>query len=55
MREAAAHGDLGGADSPGDVALANLIRACVLAKRPGHGINQADFVKPERAMFQIGG
>lgn len=55
MREASAAGDLGGPDSPGDIALADLIRACVLAKRPGHGINQADFVKPERAMFQIGG
>jgi len=38
-----------------DDEIADLIRACVLAKKPGHGIDSADFVKPERAMYQIGG
>lgn len=38
-----------------DDALANLIRACVAAKAPAHGINTIDFVRPERAMYQIGG
>lgn len=38
-----------------DEALARLVRACVTAKLPGHGINQEGFVKPDRAMFQIGG
>lgn len=38
-----------------DEALARLLRSCVAAKRPGHGIGDADFVRPERAMFQIGG
>ncbi|MEX2310756.1 MAG: GTP 3',8-cyclase MoaA, partial [Pirellulales bacterium] len=35
--------------------LAALIRACVFAKAPAHGIGTADFVRPERAMYQIGG
>jgi len=35
--------------------LANLVRACVLAKAPAHGINTPAFVRPERAMYQIGG
>jgi GTP 3',8-cyclase len=35
--------------------LAELVRACVAAKRAGHGINSDEFLKPERAMFQIGG
>jgi cyclic pyranopterin phosphate synthase len=35
--------------------IAELIRACVRAKKPGHGIDSAGFVKPERAMYQIGG
>jgi cyclic pyranopterin phosphate synthase len=38
-----------------DVELAELIRDCVRAKKPGHGIDSADFHKPERAMYQIGG
>ena len=38
-----------------DAELATLIRSAVWAKKPGHGINSADFVKPERAMYQIGG
>lgn len=35
--------------------LAELVRASISAKRAGHGINSDDFVKPERAMYQIGG
>ena len=35
--------------------IAGLIRACVLAKAPGHGIHDDDFRKPDRAMYQIGG
>lgn len=38
-----------------DQALAQLVRDCVYAKKPGHGIDSPDFVKPERAMYQIGG
>ena len=38
-----------------DDQLAELVRDCVLAKKPGHGIDSPDFIKPERAMFQIGG
>lgn len=38
-----------------DKDLVQLIRECVCAKKPGHGIDSADFHKPERAMYQIGG
>ncbi|MCI0358716.1 MAG: GTP 3',8-cyclase MoaA [Planctomycetaceae bacterium] len=38
-----------------DDELARLIRDCVWAKKPGHGIDSADFVRPQRAMYQIGG
>ena len=38
-----------------DEDLARLVRDCVQAKKPGHGIDSADFVRPERAMYQIGG
>ena len=38
-----------------DEQLAELIRACVAAKRAGHGINSDQFLHPSRAMFQIGG
>lgn len=41
--------------SGSDEELAELIRGCVHAKKPGHGIESADFVRPERAMYQIGG
>jgi cyclic pyranopterin phosphate synthase len=41
----------GGADSE----LAELVRQCVGAKKAGHGIDTPDFVRPERAMYQIGG
>jgi cyclic pyranopterin phosphate synthase len=32
-----------------------LVRACVGAKKAGHGIDTNQFIKPERAMYQIGG
>jgi cyclic pyranopterin phosphate synthase len=35
--------------------LANLIRNCIAAKAPAHGINTSDFIRPDRAMYQIGG
>ncbi len=35
--------------------LANLIRASVAAKKAGHGIDSPDFLRPQRAMYQIGG
>ena len=38
-----------------DAALEQLVRDCVAAKRVGHGIDDPDFVKPQRAMYQIGG
>ena len=41
----------GGADKE----LLNLVRDCVRAKKPGHGIDSTDFLKPARAMYQIGG
>jgi cyclic pyranopterin phosphate synthase len=38
-----------------DEQLAELLLACVAAKKAGHGIDTPDFVRPERAMYQIGG
>ena len=38
-----------------DEEIATLVRDCVRAKKPGHGIDSANFVKPQRAMYQIGG
>jgi cyclic pyranopterin phosphate synthase len=38
-----------------DEELAQLVQDCVRAKKPGHGIDSPEFVKPERAMYQIGG
>jgi len=38
-----------------DEQLADLICSAVGAKRAGHGIDTPDFVKPQRAMYQIGG
>jgi len=38
-----------------DEELAALVRACVDAKKPGHGIDEPGFLRPARAMFQIGG
>jgi len=38
-----------------DDEIAQLIRDCVAAKKPGHGIDSPEFLKPVRAMYQIGG
>ena len=38
-----------------DDELAEVIYASVAAKRPGHGIDSPEFLKPQRAMYQIGG
>ncbi len=38
-----------------DEQLAQLIHDCVAAKKSGHGIDTPEFVRPERAMYQIGG
>ncbi len=35
--------------------VAELVRNCIRAKKPGHGIDSPEFIKPERAMYQIGG
>ena len=43
------------ASGPRDEQLAALLRDCVAAKKPGHGIDSPDFLKPQRAMYQIGG
>ncbi len=38
-----------------DEELIGLVRDCVREKKIGHGIDTPDFIKPERAMYQIGG
>jgi cyclic pyranopterin phosphate synthase len=38
-----------------DAEILNLVRDCVWAKKPGHGIDSPTFLRPERAMYQIGG
>lgn len=38
-----------------DQELENLVRNCVAAKKLGHGIDEPGFLRPERAMYQIGG
>lgn len=38
-----------------DSQIADLVRDCVTAKKPGHGIDDEDFIRPQRAMYQIGG
>ena len=38
-----------------DEELAELVRESIRAKKPGHGIDRSDFIRPERAMYQIGG
>lgn len=38
-----------------DEQLAALLRACIGAKKPGHGLDAPGFLRPGRAMFQIGG
>lgn len=38
-----------------DADLERLVRDCVAAKKPGHGIDSDEFIRPQRAMYQIGG
>ncbi len=38
-----------------DEQLAQLLADCVRHKKPGHGIDSPAFLRPERAMYQIGG
>lgn len=38
-----------------DQDLRQLVVDCVRAKKAGHGIDSPDFLRPERAMYQIGG
>lgn len=38
-----------------DDELSALLRDCVWRKKPGHGIDSPEFLRPERAMYQIGG
>jgi GTP 3',8-cyclase len=39
----------------GDEAVRELVRNCIGAKKAGHGIDSSEFIKPDRAMYQIGG
>jgi cyclic pyranopterin phosphate synthase len=39
----------------GDAEIAQLVRDCVAHKKPGHGIDSPEFIRPKRAMYQIGG
>jgi GTP 3',8-cyclase len=38
-----------------DAAVAQLFRRAVWGKLPGHGINDASFLRPRRSMSMIGG
>ncbi len=38
-----------------DRQVADLARLCVQAKKAGHGIDSPEFLRPHRAMYQIGG
>ncbi len=38
-----------------DDPIAKLVRDCVAAKKPGHGIDDPRFLRPAKAMYQIGG
>ncbi len=38
-----------------DDQIAKTVRRAVHAKKPGHGIDTDEFIRPERAMYQIGG
>ena len=42
-------------DGSSNQQLLDLVRDSVAHKKPGHGIDTADFEKPARAMYQIGG
>ncbi len=38
-----------------DQEILQIIRQAIAAKKPGHGIDDVDFLPPQRAMYQIGG
>ncbi len=38
-----------------DEQLAALVYECIQGKKPGHGIDDPNFLRPQRAMYQIGG
>jgi cyclic pyranopterin phosphate synthase len=38
-----------------DTTVAQLLQDCISSKKLGHGIDTPEFVKPQRAMYQIGG
>ena len=38
-----------------DVAIAKRVRECIQNKKAGHGTDNLDFLRPDRAMYQIGG
>jgi len=38
-----------------DDQLAALIRQCIGAKKAGHGIDSPEFLRPQRAMYELGG
>ncbi len=38
-----------------DEQIAQLVRDCIAAKRPGHGMDEPQFLRPRDAMYQIGG
>jgi molybdenum cofactor biosynthesis enzyme MoaA len=38
-----------------DDQIAQTVRRAVHEKKAGHGIDTDEFIKPERAMYQIGG
>jgi len=38
-----------------DLQIAEVVRRCVADKKPGHGIDEEEFLRPNRAMYQIGG
>lgn len=41
--------------SASDDEILARVQQCLTAKKPGHGIDSDDFVRPARAMYQIGG
>lgn len=38
-----------------DAAILQLVRECLAAKKRGHGKDDLDFLRPDKAMYQIGG
>ncbi len=38
-----------------DEQIADVVRQCVALKKPGHGMDSPEFLRPRRAMYQIGG